>query len=190
MLMNEEYDKRVQKGEEKYLLYLVNKRLQRVAQEVSGYANIIKQEDTNESEQYLRYKIKQVVFDYMQTEELLVDHKVALEQVEILSKENKQLKEAQNVLERQEVNIAKNKEKLKALNKQLKHLKDSFNNVTELVGREYYDLKEKVMQQGQNLERANMMTSTLLRILKQKDQEILKLQTEKNYLYLKLNNIL
>eukprot|EP00826_Nyctotherus_ovalis_P064479 TRINITY_DN9459_c0_g3_i2.p2 TRINITY_DN9459_c0_g3~~TRINITY_DN9459_c0_g3_i2.p2 ORF type:complete len:115 (-),score=30.36 TRINITY_DN9459_c0_g3_i2:54-398(-) len=111
------------------------------------------------------------------------------EKLNKLSKENKDLQEVQKHLEHQQVHIKGNKDKLRILGKKLEALKSAFNNTNEVVGKEYYHLKEKVGYQEKELEKASSTVTMLLNVLKQKDKEIIRLQSEANYFRLKLSNI-
>ena len=106
-----------------------------------------------------------------------------------LSKENDKLQLHTQNFEQYQILLKNNAGKIQRLERKLKVLKDSLSTTHDFVAEKYSVLCGLQSQHQADLGKLNRTTETLLEIIKKKDEEIFRIQSERNYLSLKLQGI-
>jgi len=193
----------IRRGEEKYIKFLVSKRLAKVCDEISNkmaynftrLSKKINETKTNFSqESLLKYKISQVFLLKMNLLKKVEELSEKLKQTEINLQnailENQKLAEYKEKYIKQHNVISKNNEIITKLSTKTQSLKVKVENTQANLIKSYTEFENYKKEQENKLTELQKFSETLLNILKKKDEEIFRLQSEKNYLSLKSQGLI
>ncbi len=114
---------------------------------------------------------------------------MAAQKIAELAAENAELVKNKQKYAAQQAEIERSHEKLEQLERKLQKVKATLKSTQDAIKKGYVRVCEAEKEQKDEFEKVKRMTDILLEVLRKKDEEIYRLQNEKNYLVLKLQGI-